>query len=85
MPQHEGHPPLLEAAVLLSENCLLCKGTGRIQPGQPLEGAVCHECDGAGRQVREVPLSELWPMAQQAHARVVAPPPSALREQELRT
>lgn len=80
MPQHDGHQPLLEPAVLLSENCPECIGTGQIQNG-PRAGGACDHCDGAGRQVREVPLSEVWTMMQTAHARVVAPPPSELRRQ----
>lgn len=69
------HQPLLEPAVLVSENCSECRGTGVV--GEP--EVECAACEGAARVVNEVPMSEAWEMMRSAHARLVAPPPSALR------
>jgi DnaJ-class molecular chaperone len=72
--------PLREPAVLLSENCPECRGTGQMY--EPHRNSwPCGRCDGAGREVREVPLSEVWEMAQASHAAVIAPPPSMTREE----
>lgn len=67
--------PLLEPAVLVSENCPDCHGTGEREG----EGA-CGRCDGDGRELHEVPLSEFHTMMQDAQRRVTAPPPSVLRQ-----
>lgn len=71
----DGHQPLLEPALIVSENCPECRGTG-VLPGD----LVCDTCGGTARLVHEVPMSEAWEMMQSAHARAVAPPPSILRE-----
>ncbi len=67
--------PLLEPCLLISDNCRACRGTAELPNGAP-----CEDCNGSGREVREMPLSAAWELAQGAHARLVAPPPSALRE-----
>jgi DnaJ-class molecular chaperone len=72
--------PLLEAAVLVSENCPECRGTGRRHdrgaPDHP-----CELCEESGRLVSEVPMSVAFAQMQAASAQATAPPPSALREQ----
>jgi hypothetical protein len=101
--QVDGHAPLLEAAVLVSQNCEPCRGTGyRVRstrpvasghdpigapwdgrdaatPDVPTNTVPCEDCEGAGRQVHEVPLSELAQMLQQAATGPRAPSPSELR------
>lgn len=94
--QHEGHAPLLEPAVLVSENCPDCRGTGfkvvtglaaetpwakqdRDAQDVPRSTTPCGRCEGAGREVREVPLSELMQLLSQSQeqarqaARVASP------------
>lgn len=77
MPQPQPEPHLL-----VSDNCPECGGYGQRQNG-PAK-IDCEECEGSGRTLTSMPLSMVWEMAQGAHARVTAPPPSALREQALR-
>jgi DnaJ-class molecular chaperone len=94
--ESEGHAPLLEAAVLVSENCPDCRGTGyRVKQGEvdvpPWDGrdpsvpdvpnrtVECSRCEGAGREVREVPLTELRQMLQGAAAGFAPLAPSEMR------
>ena len=94
--QAEGHAPLLEAAVLVSENCPSCRGTGYrvLRTGghdapwsgrDPLASDVpkntgpCADCEGSGRTVREVPVSEFAQLAQQSLRPPRVPSPSELR------
>jgi hypothetical protein len=94
--QVDGHAPLLEPAVLVSENCEPCRGTGyRVVrtggsdapwegqdltvPDVPNNTVPCEDCDSAGRQVREVPLSEFVQLAAQIGVGPRVPSPSELR------
>lgn len=95
--QTDGHAPLLEPALLVSENCPECRGTGykvvlgngdTVSPwlsadalslDAPRKTTPCDRCEGAGREVREVPLSEVARMLHGAMQRYAPPSPSELR------
>jgi hypothetical protein len=76
--------PLLEPALLVSDNCTACHGTGD-GTGETEGGraALCTHCEGSGREVREMPVSAAFEMARQSYERLTAPPPSAVREQAI--
>lgn len=74
------HQPLAEAAVLVSENCPECRGTG-VRDAAQAPDHPCELCEGSGRVVSEVPMSVAFAQMQAASALATAPPPSALREQ----
>lgn len=79
-PPLEGHQPLLEPAVLVTENCDDCRGTGL---EDRLDGGPCGKCEGSGRLVSEVPMSIAYRMMADHSERATAPPPSELRRQAL--
>lgn len=68
--------PLREPAILVSENCPECSGTGERSGGIP-----CPDCDASGRLINEVPASIAFGMLRDHNARATAPPPSVLRDQ----
>jgi DnaJ-class molecular chaperone len=74
-PETGGHQPLMEPAVLVTENCPDCRGTG-VGADEP-----CPMCEGSGRVVSEVPMSVAYAQMQACAARATAPPPSMLRQQ----
>jgi DnaJ-class molecular chaperone len=68
--------------VLVSENCTACKGTGTLERKE--SRSTCGDCDGSGRRISEMPVSEVYELARRRAERLVAPPPSAAREEALR-
>lgn len=96
--QVDGHAPLLEPAVLVSENCPDCRGTGfrvvvrgstpselpwagrdPLKQDMPKNTVPCEHCEGQGRQLREVPVSELAQLMNVSTQRPRSPSPSELR------
>lgn len=93
--QVEGLAPLLEPAVLVSQNCPECRGTGfRVVKGAATEApwlrasadvmdvprrtVRCERCEGGGREVSEVPISEFVQLLQRSRE-AHSPSPSELR------
>lgn len=74
--------PLLQPAILVSENCPECQGTGEDRKS-PVPHHPCDRCEGSGREVREVPMSEAFEMLREQHLRITEPPPSELRARAL--
>jgi hypothetical protein len=72
-PPTAAQTPLSEPAVLVSQNCERCGGTG----GSTALG--CSRCDGSGRVVSEVPLSEFLQLLGQRQQATFAVSVSQLR------